>query len=51
MSAVAKSSFHVPLKVGKVPGSLNFWSAEEDAFPVPVQQKLLQLVERSQSVQ
>ncbi|MEM7454852.1 MAG: redoxin domain-containing protein [Planctomycetota bacterium] len=36
MSSVARSSFHYPLEIDGIKGSLNFWSSEPDAFPEPV---------------
>ena len=44
MSAVARSSFHVPAKINGKSGTVNFWSSEVNAFPKEVQQLLKQLV-------
>ena len=47
MSAAAKSSFHVPLELKNQTGTMNFWSADSEAFPKPVQEALLDLIHRS----
>ncbi len=47
MSAVANSSFHIPLKIAGAAGTINFWSSENEAFPKPVQELLVQLVNES----
>ena len=49
MNSVANSSFHIPIRVGNKPGTINFWSAENEAFPAPVQQLLIELVNSSQA--
>lgn len=47
MSVAARSSFHVPVKIGDKSGTFNFWSSEADAFPEPVQALLVELVNES----
>jgi hypothetical protein len=36
----AKSSLHVPVKIGDSRATINFWSTEPDAFPQPAVQLL-----------
>ena len=45
MSTVARSSFHYPVEINGIKGSINFWSAEPDAFPAPVVELLTELCE------
>ncbi|ADB17527.1 alkyl hydroperoxide reductase/ Thiol specific antioxidant/ Mal allergen [Pirellula staleyi DSM 6068] len=33
MAKAYRSSVHVPVKIGETPSTINFWSAESDAFP------------------
>lgn len=47
MSAAAKSSFHIPVMIQDQPGTINFWSSEIDAFPEPIQELLVNLVNQS----
>ena len=47
MSAAARSSFHIPILIGGKPGTINFWSSELEAFPKPVQNLLVQLVNQA----
>jgi peroxiredoxin len=45
MARGVASSLHVPVKIGDVRGTINFWSTEKDAFP-PAAVKLLEALAR-----
>ncbi len=44
MSSMAKSSFHIPVHYDGKNGTINFWSAENEAFPKQAQTALVKIV-------
>jgi peroxiredoxin/mono/diheme cytochrome c family protein len=44
MSKAYQSSYHLPIQKDGLPGSINFWSAEKDAFPPELTKMLGELV-------
>ena len=47
MSAICRSSFHVPVQVDGKRGTVNFWSRDFDGFPASSQKLLAELVQKS----
>jgi hypothetical protein len=44
MAKAYQSSYHLPVKIDGLSGSINFWSAEKDAFPPELIKALGELV-------
>lgn len=49
MSIVAGSSFHMPLEIGDMKGTINFWSSETNGFPEPISSRLQKMLETAKS--